>query len=381
MRTEVVCRREQGRVLGGARTVGGELALAGGVDRPHLNQVGGAGGEAGDGFAGGRAGADRRDPIGRRRGLVAYLVARYGAAVVARRGPRDVQTGGACRGDGRRRRAARLPVGRAGAGAGVAARPVRVAGAHLHVVGNAGRQAGDGCRGRRAGERMVRPTRRAGPPVAHVVVGDGAAAGGGCRPSDREAGVAAGHAGRRGSGRRADRRAAPRWRVGALAALVLRPHLHMVGDAGGQAGDGGGGAGAGEGVRGPAGGGGALVAHVVVRDAAAAAGRRGPANGQAGGARGRRRRRGWSPRRAARRAGAGRGVGAFAGGVAGANPHAVGGARGQAGDGGGGASAGESVVGPAGGRGGLVAHVVAGDGAAGVGRRGPSDAQAGGTGG
>ena len=321
-------------------------------------------------------------PAGRRRPPIANVVIRdRGAGVGWRRpchadagcaGRRDHGCAGAPRPRVRRSRGGRRPSAFAGG----------VAGAHLHMVGAAGGQSGDGGGGAGAGERAILPSAHRGALVADVVVGDGGAVARRCRPSHGEAGGAGGAHGRSGWGVwRTPRRAGRGRRIAALAGGVAGPYLHMVGAAGGQSGDGGGGAGAGERAILPSAHRGALVADVVVGDGGAVARRCRPSHGEAGGAGGAHGRSGWGVWRAPRRAGRGRRIAALADGVAGAHLNVVGVAGRQPGDGGGCTRAGEGVVRPGADRGALVAHVVVGDGRAVVRRRRPTHAQARGAGG
>ena len=271
-------------------------AGTGAVAGAHADDVGRARGQAGDGRGGGGALEGVVGPGGVHGPPVAHVVVGHRTGRGCRPSPGERQAGGAggARQEGRRRRRGLQPQDqfrrrgeRAVAGG--------VAGADAHQKRHAG--LGDfrpnGRRGAGAGRALLRPGDVCRGAVAHRVAGDRRARVRRRLPGDQHR-LPARRQRQRGRRRLPwllVRRAAAGWRVRPLAGGVPGPHLHFVGDAGGEVADGGGGAGALEGVRRPVRGG-AAVADVVARDRAAGVRRRRPGDVQgaaAGGGRGRRR--------------------------------------------------------------------------------------------
>ena len=365
------------RLRGGGVRVG---AGAGRVRGPHLEGVGGTGGQPRHRGRRRRARVRVRGPR-RRPALVAHVVAGDRRARARRRAPRQRYAGAArhprCRRGGL---AGNLGLHRRGPGRdarGVRVRtgPVRVAGADADVVAAARRQPrkGGGSRGGAGGDHGGSG---AGASVAHIVAGDRSAPVRRRRPAGPRAGGAERLHRRPGGLARRFVRRPEALRPGARAGAVAGAHAEDVGRAGREAGDGRGGARALEGVVGPRGVRAPPVAHVVVGDWAGRGHRPRPGERQAGGAGGagqqrRRRSRRLQPQNQL----GGSGERAVAGGVAGADAHLEGhaGLHGRRPYGDRGADARRALLRPGAGRRGAVAHRVVGDRRAGVRRRLPGD--------
>ena len=365
------------RFRGGGVRVG---AGAGRVRGPHLEGVGGTGGQPRHRGRRRRARVRVRGPR-RRATLVAHVVAGDRRARARRCAPRQ-RYAGAARHPRRRRGglAGNLGLHRRGPGRdarGVRVRtgPVRVAGADADVVAAARRQPrkGGGSRGGAGGDHGGSG---AGASVAHVVAGDRSAPVRWRRPAGPRAGGAERFHRRPGGLARRFVRRPEALRPGARAGAVAGAHAEDVGRAGREAGYGRGGARALEGVVGPCGVRAPPVAHVVVGDRAGRGHRPRPGERQAGGAGG----AGQQRRRRGRRLQpqdqlGGSGERAVAGGVAGADAHLEGhaGLHGRRPDGDRGADARRALLRPGAGRRGAVAHRVVGDRRAGVRRGLPGD--------